>query len=428
MHLYERESRIGGHTNTVTLEDGPDAGTPIDTGFIVLNDRTYPTFEKLLSLWNVETRDSDMSFSFWCQRTGLMYNGTDLRGLFVQKRNLIRPSFLGMIRDILRFNREALAYVLDTPGPHDDLERSIDPGPSLGNWLGRYHFRRAFVEDYLIPMAAAIWSTAPSMIMEYPARAILAFYRNHGLLTVNDRPQWKTVVGGSVSYLRAFERRFRGTVVTNARIAAVRRSGDKPTLQFEDGSQRSFDAVVIATHADQALSLLADPDSLEKGLLSAWHYNKNDAWLHHDLKLLPPRPAAWASWNYLRESPTNHSGASSRDKGMPWLSDPEDLSAHKTVLTYHMNRLQGLTMPRQYCVTLNPGTLPAEKETIRKIAYEHPLFDAGSVASRARLPELNGRRNTFFCGAHFGHGFHEDGARSGVAVAALLGCPLSGSS
>jgi predicted NAD/FAD-binding protein len=277
-------------------------------------------------------------------------------------------------------------------------------------------------------MGAAIWSTAPSNMLLYPARAILAFYRNHGLLSIDDRPQWRTIVGGSISYLRAFERQFRGTIVTNARIRSIDRTGPRPSINFHDGSSRNFDAVVIATHADQALALLADPDPLEVELLGAWRYNRNEAWLHSDQSLLPPRRGAWASWNYIRESPPTNSSAVRSGYPLPWLSNHADPTAQRAVLTYHMNRLQGLSMPRQYCVTLNPGREPHPQQTIARILYEHPLYDSRSVASRARLPDLNGRRGTYYCGAHFGHGFHEDGARSGAAVAALLGCPIDNNS
>jgi predicted NAD/FAD-binding protein len=418
--LFEKEGRLGGHTNTVMVEDPEKGPQAIDTGFIVFNDRTYPVLEKLFDLWGVEARDSDMSFSFWCQRTGLMYNGTDIRGLFVQKRNAIRPSFLGMIRDILRFNKEALAFVEGEPGPGEAPAPGADPGISLGAWLKQGRYGRAFVEDYLVPMGAAIWSTGPGNMLVYPAKSILAFYRNHGLLSIHDRPQWKTVVGGSHSYLRAFEKKFRGRIVLGAGLRGVDRSGDRPVVILRDGTRQSYDGVVIATHADQALELLKDPDELESALLGAWRYNKNEAILHHDNRLLPPRRGAWASWNYVREA----APGSFRSPKRGWLSQEGDPTLERSVLSYHMNRLQGLETQRQYHVTLNPGRAPEAPRVLYRTMYEHPLFDGASVASRGRLQELQGRRGTYFAGAHFGHGFHEDGARSGVHVAKLLGCGL----
>lgn len=393
--LIEREDRIGGHTNTVTVAAGEDAGTPVDTGFIVLNDRTYPTFLKFLAELGVATREACMSFGFHDEQTGLQYAGTNLAGLFAQPLNALRPSFLGMVRDIGRFNKAALA----------DLDGGRLGDVTLADYVAAGAYRRPFVENYLVPMGAAIWSTPADEMMAFPATVFIRFFKNHGLLTLGDRPTWRTVVGGSHSYLKAFTASFPGTIRTGERLACIRRTDDGATLRFDDGHEESFDRIVIATHADQALALLADPTDDEKRLLGPWGYQKNHTVLHRDSSVLPPNKRAWASWNYTREDSSRRDGTMS--------------------LTYHMNRLQGLPAAKNdWCVTLNRAKPVASGTMEAEFHYEHPTFTREAAAAQAELPSLNGVRNTWFCGSYFGFGFHEDAVKAGAAVGASMGLAL----
>lgn len=389
--LFERNDYVGGHTNTVTIPDGPDAGTPVDTGFIVLNDRTYPLLHRFLASLEVPVRDADMSFGFACELTGLQYAGTTLNGLFAQRLNIVSPRMHGMIADVVRFNRRARV----------DLESGIVVDLTLAEYLARLQVGDAFRDYYLLPMGAAIWSTNAHRMLEFPAESFLRFFLNHGLLTLTDRPQWQTVVGGSQSYVRAFLKAFQGEVRTGTRLHAVRREESGVTLLHDDGRSERFDRVVIATHADEALALLADPSDDERRLLGAWEYARNPTVLHTDNSFLPSNRRAWASWNYRREAQAG--------------------SHIPLSVTYHMNRLQGLSTARQYCVTLNSQREFAEGSVIASFPYKHPQYTFRSLATQAELPRLNGRRNTFFAGSYFGYGFHEDAVRSGNEVGRLFG-------
>lgn len=392
--LYEKNDYVGGHTNTIVIEDGPDAGTAVDTGFIVLNDRTYPTLRAFLAQLGVATRDSDMSFGYHCEETGLQYAGTSLDGLFAQRRNIANPWFLHLCTETLRFHRRALR----------DLDAGLDDSESLAGYLKRGRFSRYFVDHYVVPMGAAIWSTPPRGMLRFPAVTFLRFLKNHGLLSVTDYPQWMTVEGGSFQYLRAFLREFRGTAVTGARIRHVERTEAGAVVRFSDAPDESFDRVVMAAHADESLRLLADPTPLESKLLGAWSYEPNNAVLHTDETVLAPNPRAWASWNYRRA-----------------LGSGDDVPM---TMTYDMNRLQGLRTAEHYCVTINPSHPIAPRRIIREIAYTHPQYSRASLASQRRLAELQGVRNTYFCGSYFGYGFHEDAIKSGVDVARLFGLEL----
>jgi predicted NAD/FAD-binding protein len=390
--LFEKNNYAGGHTNTVVIEEGPDAGTPVDTGFIVLNDRTYPLFTEFLSQLSVPVRDSDMSFGFYDERKGLQYSGNGIGGLFAQPSNALKPSFLRMIWDIRRFGREGAA----------DLEKG-GVAPVLGRYLESKRFSKAMIEDYLLPMGSAIWSTPPGEIWDFPAETFLKFFQNHGLLDLSDRPQWQTVAGGSQSYVRAFLKSFQGRVQLNAELKNVIRGEGEVVIQTRD-SRFSFDHAVIASHADEALRMLDNPTPEEKRLLGCWSYQKNHTVLHTDISVLPPNRRAWASWNYTREKETGPAG--------------------KTSLTYHMNRLQGWEARNQYCVTLNRSESIPLKSVLREFHYTHPSYTLASVKSQAELPSLNGPGNIYFCGSYFGYGFHEDAVKSAVAVGQKLGVEL----
>lgn len=383
--VLEAGDYIGGHTNTVDVEcDG--RVHPIDTGFIVFNEQTYPNFVRLLRDLNVPSHPTEMSFSVRCEKTGLEYNGTSLNALFAQRRNLLRPSFYRMIRDILRFNREAVEL----------LARS-DDALTLGEYLEAHRYSAPFVTQYIIPMGAAIWSAKPGALRGFPARSFVRFFHNHGMLTVNQRPVWRVVTGGSKEYVRALTRPFRDGVHLRARVRSVRRAATHVAVSVEqpDGRhQLRADHVIMATHSDQALALLADPTPREREILGAMAYQENEAVLHTDRALLPRRRLAWASWNYHL------------------LDRPQE----RVAVTYHMNTLQRLTAPREFCVTLNHSDAVAPITILRRIVYHHPVYTPASMAAQRRHREISGLSRTHYCGAYWGFGFHEDGVNSALEV------------
>jgi len=392
--LFEKKSYVGGHTNTVNVDDGPDAGTPVDTGFIVCNDKTYPTFHRFLKDLGVRWRWADMSFGFHDETTGLQYAGTTLSGLFAQPVNALNPRFLHMLWEIRRFSRLALRDL----GNHR-LDRI-----SLGWYLRRHRFGAGFIDNFIVPMGAAIWSTRADRMLRFPAWTFIRFFKNHGLLELKDRPRWQTIVGGSQSYVRAFLARFAGTVRLNARLAAVIRSESGVTIRHDDGQDEHFDQVVIAAHADEVLRVLGDPTPDERRLFGAWRYERNRVVLHTDEAVMPPNRRAWASWNYTREARADRGAALS--------------------MTYDMNRLQGLKTRRRYLVTLNRKGPIHESRVLREFHYRHPLYTTASIATQPEIAALGGTNNTWFCGSYHGFGFHEDGAKSGAAVAAGFGVTL----
>jgi uncharacterized protein len=392
--LFEKNDYVGGHTNTIVIDQGPDAGTPVDTGFIVLNDRTYPLLMRFLADLEVPIRKSDMSFSYTCLRTGLQYASRNLDTLFAQRGNLLRPAFWRFLIEIVRFNLKT----------RKRLDAGALRGLSLGEYLRRESILPSLVESYLMPMAAAIWSTPDARMMDFPAESFFRFMENHGLLSVSDQPQWYCVEGGSHAYVKAFLKGFTGRVFTDRQVERIRRTETGAVLAFAGGMEESFDKVVIAAHADEALSLLEDPSPEEKACLSPWSYNRNTVVLHTDASFLPENPRAQASWNYLREKDAS--------PGTP------------VMLTYHMNQLEGLKTASQYCVTLNPLRPVERGRIIRELVYHHPMYTAVAVATQRSLPALNGRRHTFFCGSYFGYGFHEDALRSGLQVAEIFGISL----
>lgn len=388
--LFEAEDRLGGHTNTLDITEADGTVRPIDTGFIVFNHWTYPTFVALLERLGVASQRSDMSFSVRCDATGLEYNGTRLATLFAQRRNLFSPRFLRMVRDILRFHREA-PQILELP----------ETGLTLGELLRQGRYSDGFVEDYIVPMGAAIWSARPETMLGFPARFFVRFFANHGMLSVDDRPVWRTVAGGSRRYVEAIRARFGGRVLAGTPVTRLVRHLTHVELTPSGAEPLRFDEVVLACHADQALSLLADADPLERELLSAFPYPDNVAVLHTDAAPMPTIRKAWASWNYRRPA-----------------------AAGPLVLTYWMNSLQAIPGPRNYFVTLNHERALAPERVIRRIVYQHPLYTPASIEAQARWQEINGVRRTWFCGAYWGFGFHEDGARSALAVTEQFGLTL----
>ncbi len=392
--LFEKNDYLGGHTNTIVIKDGPDAGTPVDTGFIVLNDKTYPLLHRLLKQLNVPVRTSDMSFSFYNEKTGMQFAGTGLSGIFSQKSNLFRPSFWKMLKEIRRFGVVS----------KQAIEKNNLSNVSMGDFLKEHHFSQKTIDQYIIPMGSAIWSTSPGKMLDFPAETLLRFFNNHGLLSLYDIPQWQTVASGSHAYVKSFLNSFQGTVHLNARIDHIKRTENNVSITFMDGKEIPFDCVVMAAHADESLQLLQDPSPDEKKLLGSWNYEKNVTVLHTDDTVLSPNKKTWASWNYVREKEGDESGGAT--------------------LTYHMNRLQGLETHHQYFVTLNRIKPIPQDKIIREFDYTHPTYTFDAIDSQKELPKLNGVRNTYFCGSYFGYGFHEDAVRSGVEVARAFGLEL----
>ena len=384
--VYEAAPRLGGHSNTV------DAGSvPVDTGFIVYNELNYPNLTALFRVLEVATQESDMSFAVSMDHGALEYAGTDLFGLFAQKRNLIRPRFWSMLADLRRFYRQATR---DAPGMQDnDL--------SLGDYLDAGGYGLNFQQDHLLPMAAAIWSTPVGQVRDYPVAAFLRFCDNHGLLQFTGRPVWRTVTGGSRSYVRQLTARYADRVRLGKAVTSVRRFDDHVELRDSDGDIASFDHVVIAAHADQALTMLETPSAQEVGVLGAFAYARNVAILHQDATLMPRRRSVWAAWNF--------SGLRKQPGGV------------LPCVTYWMNKLQGIPDATPMFLTLNPSVPPDPAKVLHTETYEHPLFDAAAMRAQQRLWSLQGTQRTWFCGAYFGAGFHEDGLQAGLAVAEALG-------
>jgi len=386
--VFEAAGRIGGHTATYDVKLGARRYA-IDTGFIVYNDHTYPHFIELLENLGVATRATTMGFSVSDDSTGLEYAGKNLNTLFAQRRNLISPRFLSMVRDILRFNKESVA----------DLDSGqLERGETLGAYLQRKRYSDAFCQYYLLAMTSAIWSADFSDARDFPVEFFIRFFRNHGLLQVANRPQWRVIEGGSREYIGPLTFGFEDRIFLNQPVQSVQRTpGLGVTLNFKDGSRRQFDQVVIATHSDQALALLADPSAHEKEILGAIPYRDNDVVLHTDHRLLPRNRQTWSSWNY-RMRPGND----------------------RAVVTYNMNILQGIKAPETFCVTLNDTDSINPARILGRFNYAHPQFTVAGVEAQARWQEINGVNKTWFCGAYWHNGFHEDGLVSGLRVAEAL--------
>jgi predicted NAD/FAD-binding protein len=384
--VYEKAGRIGGHSNTVSVSlDGAEIA--VDTGFIVFNSATYPNFVEMLRVLGVASCNTNMSFSASLGDGALEYSGDGIAGLFSQRRNLARPGYWRMLADLVRFYREATR----------DAGRPIAEEMTLGDYLAAGRFGAALRDWHIVPMASAVWSAPPAEILDYPAAAFLRFHLNHGLLQLTGRPIWRTVVGGSRAYVERLVQPLGAHVRAGVGAARVERVAGRVAVTDSRGKRETFDRVVLATHADEALALLATPDARERAILGAFRYSRNEAFLHLDETVMPRRRAAWASWNFV-------AGADTPDR---------------TSVTYWMNALQRLPTRRNVFVTLNPAQRP--KNTLRVETYHHPIFDLAALKAQKELWSLQGAGGVWYCGAHFGAGFHEDGLQSGLAVAEQLG-------
>ena len=384
---YEADSTLGGHTATM---DVPLNGRiwPVDTGFIVFNHKTYPHFSRLLDILGVASQPSQMSFSMQDRQTGLVFCPSSLHALFIQRKNLWRPAFHRMLIDALRF-RHHIRKLLKEDDERITLEQFLTSG----------RYGHHFINRFLIPMGAAIWSAGPDTFRQFPARYFAQFFDNHGFLNIVNQPRWRVIKGGSRNYIGPLTHGFAGRIRLNRPVVAVSRTDDAVTVKTADGQTDCFDHVVIATHSDQALKLLADPTDDERDVLGRIAYQENQVVLHTDRSVLPPHRAAWASWNYL----------------IP--EQPQE----RVALTYNMNMLQGLDAPVTFCVSLNIGDRVDPSQIIRQFVYHHPVYTPDSLAARRRHGNISGVNRTSYCGAYWGFGFHEDGVNSALAVGREFG-------
>ena len=389
--VYEANDYVGGHTNTVDVSlNGQQYA--VDTGFIVFNEKTYPNFVKLMKRLGVSWQNSVMSFSVQCEKTGLEFSPSTLNSLFIQRRNLLRPSFYRMLWDIMHFKRDSEA-----------LLESDDYKMTLTEFLTGKGYSQAFVQHFIIPMGEAVWSADPVKFNEFPARYFAQFFKNHGFLNVKDQPQWLTVKGRSRQYIKPITQPYADQIRLNCPVASVRRYPDYVEIQPQNEVAEKFDQVVIATHSDQALALLDDPTDIEKNILGVIPYQENQAVLHCDESLLPSKKAAWASWNYHIPK--------------------EDLG--RVAVTYDMNILQSIGAPRELCVSLNLAKAIDPARIYREMIYHHPAYDPQSLAARHSHPEINGVNRTYYAGAYWGYGFHEDGVASALEVTKHFGKTLT---
>lgn len=386
--VFEASDWIGGHTHTVETHVAGKTYA-IDTGFIVFNDWTYPNFIRLLETLGVSYKPTEMSFSVTDPRSALEYNGHSLNSLFAQRRNLFSLRFLRMVRDILRFNRQAL---------DDQISGRINETTTLGEYLREHNYGDAFINQYIVPMGAAIWSMSLGDMLNFPLQFFIHFFNNHGLLSVSNRPQWCVVEGGSSAYIEPLCASFKQHIRTQCPVARVERDELGVTVYSATGRER-FDKVIFACHSDQALKLLAEPRPLEREILGALRYADNDVVLHTDTRLLPTRKLAWASWNYRLGGPTEQPAA----------------------VTYNMNILQGISSPTTFCVSLNQTAQIDPTQILARYTYAHPQYSLSGVAAQARWLELQGHAHSYFCGAYWANGFHEDGVVSGLRVAREFG-------
>lgn len=377
--VFEAESHIGGHTHTHHIQhEGNEYN--VDTGFIVFNDRTYPNFIALINELKVAWQPSEMSFSVQCEKTGLEYNGTNLNSLFAQRRNLFKPSFHQMIRDILRYNKTSLELLTDG----NEIK--------LGDYLRLGHYSQQFIDHYIIPMGSAIWSTEARQMLDFPARFFVRFFHHHGMLTVNNRPQWRTITNGSASYVSALTESFKDKIRLNTPVESVRRLAASVLVKPLHGEEEKFDYIFFACHSDQALKLLSDKKANEIEILSAIPYQQNTIFLHHDVSMMPKRKLAWAAWNYHVTNP----------------------HAEQVTVTYNMNILQNLKSKEPLLVTLNHTKLINPAKVIKRLKYMHPIYTLAGAAAQARHAEISGKNRTGFAGAYWRNGFHEDGVVSAL--------------
>ncbi|RCW72325.1 putative NAD/FAD-binding protein [Marinobacter nauticus] len=392
VHLFEAGDYAGGHTNTEQVEAGGRTW-PVNTGFIVFNDWTYPNFIKLMDRLGVASEVSNMSFSVDCHASGLQYNGTSLNTLFAQRRNLFNLNFLKMIREILRFNKETRA---------DLAAGTIPDGETLGEYLNRNGYSRYFRNYYIVPMGAAIWSAPEIVLEQFPIRFFLQFFNNHGMLSVDDRPTWRVISGGSATYVNRMMDKLRERTHLNSPVTSVKRDEEGVTL-VANGQEHRFDQVIFGCHSDQALAMLDDATDDERSILGAIAYQKNDVVLHTDASVLPSNRLAWAAWNYMI---------------------PEH-STQPVSVTYNMNVLQNFDdAPETFCVTLNRSRDINPEKVIKRFEYDHPVFTLDAVAAQERYDDIGNRNRTHFCGAYWFNGFHEDGVRSALRVTRAFGVEL----
>jgi uncharacterized protein len=387
--VFEANEYAGGHTNTIRV-DTADETHHVDTGFIVLNDRTYPSFERVLAALGVATRPSDMSFSVSDGRD-FEYNGASANGLFARRSNLARPSFHRMVRDLLRFNRDARSII--------GLNGS---GPSLAEFVDKHGYSSEFVSRLIVPQVSAVWSADPTRMWDFPASMLAEFFANHGMLGMSGRPNWMTVRGGSARYVEAITRPLAGRLRLSTPVRSIERRDDCVEVTAAGGEPERFDEVILATHSNQALAMLSDVTGPEAEVLGAIPYQENEAVLHTDRSLLPRRRRAWASWNFhLLDEPVG-----------------------RATVTYHMNRLQSLNARGEFCVTLNQTDAIDPESVIRVIRYDHPVYTPAGLAAQRRWHEVSGFGRTHFCGAYWGYGFHEDGVVSALRVCERFGRSL----
>jgi len=387
--LFERDDRLGGHANTIAVRATGGREVALDTGFIVHNERTYPTLLRLFSELGIRTQASDMSFGVRCEGCGLEYAGArGMQGVVPTAGVLGRPRYLRMLGEVRRFHRHARAVLADPAA--DDL--------TLDGFLRQGRYSPYFADHFMLPLTGAVWSSSPSTIRDFPARYLIRFFANHGMLTVSNSPQWRTVTGGSREYVTRIAAGLGDRVLAGTPVVSVERDDAGVTVNGE----HRFDRIVIAAHPDQALAMLADPSAAERTALGGFGYSTNQTVLHTDSSLLPRAAGARASWNYLLDACST---------GQPHVH-----------VTYHLNRLQALREPVDYCVTLNGTARIGAGHELRRMTYEHPIYTHESLAAQALLPSLQGARNTYYCGAYHGWGFHEDGCVSGLRAAVALGC------
>ena len=390
--VFEANDYVGGHTNTIEVDESGRT-IPVDTGFIVFNEQNYPNLCHLFSQLGIKSKESDMSFSVRCQRTRLEYNGGSLDKIFSQRRNLLNPKFLVMLRDILKFHANA----------PQTLANNIDDHITVDEFTKRNRYSKHFVEYFLVPLGASLWSCPAEQFRQFPIRFVLEFLNNHCMLQVEGRPKWRTVVGGSYQYVKVLTRPFQNRIYLNMPVTQVKRQNGRVSVMFNNGTEKLYDEVIMATHADQSINLVANMDEEEKSILEYFPYQDNEAILHSDTTVLPVNKKAWASWNYLIPS-----------------------QARKYVsTTYNMNILQSIESDRTYCVSLNMAELIDPRYIIKRIHYHHPVFCPGRDSAQSQHPQMIQRRGISYCGAYWGYGFHEDGVRSGLAVSSAFNMDLA---
>ena len=390
--LFEKQNRLGGHTNTIKVEEA-ERDVYVDTGFIVFNRPNYPNLTAMFEHLQVNTQHTDMSFAVSIDQGRLEYSGTNLDGLFAQRRNLLSYQHWSMIFEIMRFNKQAKA----------DLNSQQLLNIPLQKYLDEHGFSSKMTDHYLLPMAAAIWSCPVSTMLQFPTRSFLQFFENHGLLNIEDRPQWETVIGGSIKYLEAIVEQANFEVRLGSEVFDIEKQGDGLLLHTEHGQTEQFDHVVFGCHADEAYRIVKRQFSHEFSVLANFDYQENIAYLHTDESLMPVRRKAWSSWNYLRDTQVEES---------------------RVAVSYWMNLLQNLQSQKDYFVTLNPLSHPKPSSVIRKIIYQHPVFDQKAMLAQKRLHQIQGKHNIWFCGSYFGYGFHEDGLSSAVNLVKRWGIAL----